>query len=136
MGLLMASTRVYVNEGSYHDLWVSSTWALNPFDIKGSVARKFKPGEFDLINTARKDPNSPWMQTEKRMPNMALFLTTYDSFPLKDAKEAEQNGKPQKRRQGLPNERCRHVEAGKDRIRRQLRLLPQQQAAKPDAERS
>ena len=96
MGLVMASTRVYVNEGSYHDLWVSSTWALNPFDIKGSVARKFKPGEFDLINTARKDPNSPWMQTEKRMPNMALFLTTYDSFPLKDAKEAEQNGKPQK----------------------------------------
>ena len=96
MGLVMASTRVYVNEGSYHDLWVSSTWALNPFDIKGSVARKFKPGEFDLINTARKDPNSPWMQTEKRMPNMALFLTTYDLFPLKDAKEAEQNGKPQK----------------------------------------
>jgi cytochrome c5 len=96
MGLVMASTRVYVNEGSYHDLWVSSTWALNPFDIKESIARKFKPGEFDLINTARKDPNSPWMQTEKRMPNMALFLTTYDSFPLKDAKEAEQNGKPQK----------------------------------------
>ena len=75
--ILMASTRVYVNEGSAHDLWVSTTWALNPFDIKERFARDFKPGEFDLIGTARKDPNSPWMQTEKRMPNMALFLTTW-----------------------------------------------------------
>jgi hypothetical protein len=65
MGLVMASTRVYVNEGSAHDLWVT-TWALNPFDIKESVARNFKPGEFDLISTARNDPNSPWMQTENR----------------------------------------------------------------------
>jgi hypothetical protein len=30
------------------------------------------------------------------MPNMALFLGTYDSFPLEDAKEADQNGKPHK----------------------------------------
>ena len=96
MGVLMASTRVYVNEGMMHELWVSSTWALNPFDIKESIRRGFKTGDFDLINTARKDPNSPWMQTEKRMPNMALFLSTYDSFPLKDAKEVEQNGVPHK----------------------------------------
>jgi hypothetical protein len=95
MGLVMASTRVYVNEGSAHDLWVN-TWALNPFDIKGSVARKFKPAEFDLIGTARKDPNSPWMQTEKRMPNMALFLSTWDSFPLKDAIEIDRAGTPRK----------------------------------------
>jgi plastocyanin/mono/diheme cytochrome c family protein len=98
MGVLMASTRVYVNEGMMHDLWVSTTWALNPFDIKESVARKFKPGEFDLIGTARKDPNSPWMQTEKRMPNMALFLTTWDSFPLKDAIEIDRAGTPRKDR--------------------------------------
>ena len=89
MGLLMASTRVFVNEGMMHDLWVSTTWPVNPFDLKQSVQRGFRPGEFDLINTARKDPNSPWMQTEKRMPNMALFLGTYDSFPLQDAKEAD-----------------------------------------------
>jgi hypothetical protein len=96
MSLLMASARVFVNEGMMHDLWVSTTWALNPFDLKESLRRNFEPGEFDLIGTARKDPNSPWMQTERRMPNMALFLSTYDSFPLKDAKEAEQNGKPHK----------------------------------------
>ena len=79
-----------------HDLWVSTTWALNPFDLKESIRRDFKPGEFDLIGTARKDPNSPWMQTEKRMPNMALFLTTWDSFPLKDAIEIDRAGTPRK----------------------------------------
>jgi mono/diheme cytochrome c family protein len=96
MGLLMASTRVYVNEGCMHDLWVSTTWALNPFDLKESIRRNFKTGDFDLIGTARKDPNSPWMQTEVRMPNMALFLGTYDSFPLASAKEIERDGKPGK----------------------------------------
>ena len=74
----------------------STTWALNPFDLKESIRRDFKPGEFDLIGTARKDPNSPWMQTEKRMPNMALFLTTWDSFPLKDAIEIDRAGTPRK----------------------------------------
>src|ERR1700738_1923303 len=29
MGLLMASARVFVNEGMMHDLWVQSTWAVN-----------------------------------------------------------------------------------------------------------
>ena len=96
MSVLMASARVYVNEGMMHELWVPNTWALNPFDLKESIRRGFKTGEFDLIGTARKDPNSPWMQTEKRMPNMALFLSTHNSFPLKDAKEAAQNGKPRK----------------------------------------
>ena len=96
MSVLMASARVFVNEGMMHDLWVSKTWALNPFDLKESMHRNFETGEFDLIGTARKDPNSPWMQTERRMPNMALFLSTYDSFPLKDAIEIEQAGKPKK----------------------------------------
>ncbi len=96
MGILMASTRVYVNEGMMHDLWVSTTWALNPWDLKESIRRGFKTGEFDLIGTARKDPNSPWMQTERRMPNMALFLSTYDSFPLANAKEVERVGKSNK----------------------------------------
>src|SRR4029078_12762085 len=95
MGLVMASTRVYVNEGSGHDLWVT-TWALNPFDLEESIRRDFKPGGFDLINTALKDPNSPWMQTEKRMWNMALFLSTWDSFPLKDAIEIDRAGTPRK----------------------------------------
>jgi hypothetical protein len=58
MSILMASTRVYVNEGSGHDLWVT-TWALNPFDLEQSIRRDFKPGEFDLIGTVRKNPNSP-----------------------------------------------------------------------------
>jgi hypothetical protein len=57
MSILMASTRVYVNEGSAHDLWVSTTWALNPFDIKESIARNFKPAN-RTIGTARKDQNS------------------------------------------------------------------------------
>src|SRR5262249_27170467 len=71
IGRLIASTRVYVNEGCMHDLWISKAWPLNPFDLKESMRQEFQPGEFDLINTARKDPNSPWMLTEKRMPNMA-----------------------------------------------------------------
>ena len=96
MSVLMASTRVYVNEGMMYDLWVSTTWPLNPWDLKESIRRNFKTGEFDLIGTARKDPNSPWMITEKRMPNMALFLGTWDSLPLASAKEAEREGKPKK----------------------------------------
>lgn len=85
MGLVMASTRVYVNEGMMHEQWYAS-WPLNPFNILGSIARGFKPREFDLIREARKDPNSPWMQTEVRMPNMATFLMSYDSFPLPAAR--------------------------------------------------
>jgi hypothetical protein len=96
MGLLMASARVYVNEGMMNDLWVSTTYALNPFDIKESIRRNFEPGEFDLLNTVRKDPNSPWMLTEKRMPNMALFLSTFDSHPLASAQESERGGKSNK----------------------------------------
>jgi mono/diheme cytochrome c family protein len=92
MGLLMASARVYVNEGMMWETWVK-TMALNPFNLKESVARNFATKEFDLIGEARKDPNSPWMQTEKRMPNMATFLGTYDSYPLKDAQEAPRGGK-------------------------------------------
>src|SRR5260370_767315 len=67
--------------------------ALNPFNLKHSVARNFSTKEFDLIGEARKDPNSPWMQTEKRMPNMATFLGTYDSYPLNDAQESPRDGK-------------------------------------------
>ncbi len=88
MGVLMASVRVYVNEGLMHKDWYN-TWPVNIFDLKTSVARGFKPREFDIINTERKDPESPWNQTERRMPNMATFLMSYDSFPLKDAKEVQ-----------------------------------------------
>ena len=95
MGVLMASTRVYVNEGMMWQTWVH-TMALNPFDLKESMARNFTTKEFDLIGEVRKDPNSPWMQTEKRMPNMATFLGTHDSYPLKDAQEAKRDGKPSK----------------------------------------
>ena len=91
LGLVMAATRVYVNEGSNWEKWIQ-TFALNPFDIKESMARNFTPKEFDLIGEIRKDPNSPWMQTEVRMPNLATFLATYDSYPLKDAKEAPRPG--------------------------------------------
>ncbi len=84
MGVLTASVRVYVNEGMMHKEWYPS-WPLNPFHITQSIERKFEPQEFDIIGKHRKDPNSPWMQTERRMPNMALFLSTYDSFPLAEA---------------------------------------------------
>ena len=81
MGVLMASVRVYVNEGMMHKDWYAS-WPLNPFNVVDSLRRDFKPQEFDIIGKMRKDPNSPWMQTERRMPNMATFLMSYDSFPL------------------------------------------------------
>jgi mono/diheme cytochrome c family protein len=95
MGLLMASTRVFVNEGMMWEKWIE-TMALNPYDLKGSMARNFATKEFDLIGEIRRDPNSPWMQTERRMPNMIAFLGTYDSWPLKDAKEAPRAGKTAK----------------------------------------
>lgn len=87
MGLLMSMSRVYVNEGSAWNTWVH-TMAVNPFDPKESIARNFTTKEFDLIGEVRKDPNSPWMQTERRMPNAITFLGTYDSYPLKDAQQA------------------------------------------------
>jgi hypothetical protein len=91
MGLVIAAARVYVNEGSGYKDWYP-TWALNPFDLKGSRARGFKQSEYDILGKIRKDPNSPWMKTEARMPNMALYLSTHDGFPLKDAIEAEGKG--------------------------------------------
>ena len=86
MGVLMASVRVYVNEGMMHDQWYKSL-PVNPFGLISSLRHGLTGSEFDL-KEARKDPNSPWMQTERRMPNMATFLMSYDSFPLADAKEA------------------------------------------------
>jgi hypothetical protein len=91
MGLVIAATRVYVNEGSGYKDWFP-TWALNPYDLKGSQQRGFKQSEFDILGKIRQDPKSPWMQTEARMPNMALYLSTHDGFPLKDAIEAEGRG--------------------------------------------
>ena len=84
MGVLMASTRVYVNEGMQHEDWYDSL-PVDLFNLKRSLFNGFKPKEFDLIGKERKDPKSPWMQTEKRMPNMATFLMSYDSFPLSGA---------------------------------------------------
>jgi mono/diheme cytochrome c family protein len=92
MGLLMSMARVYVNEGSGWNTWVH-TMALNPFDLRESIARNFATKEFDLIGEVRRDPNSPWMQTERRMPNAITFLGTYDSYPLKHAQEAARDGK-------------------------------------------
>jgi hypothetical protein len=91
MGLVIASTRVYVNEGSGYKDWIP-TWAVNPYDLAGSEERGFKQKEFDILGKVRKDPKSPWMQTEARMPNMALYLSTHEGFPLKDAIEAEGKG--------------------------------------------
>jgi hypothetical protein len=91
MGLVIAAARVYVNEGSGYKDWFP-TWALNPYDLKGSQKRGFKQSEYDILGTIRQDPNSPWMKTEARMPNMALYLSTHDGFPLKDAIEAEGKG--------------------------------------------
>ena len=50
--LLMASARVYVNEGSMWQTWVK-TMALNPFDLRDSMARNFATKEFDLIGEVR-----------------------------------------------------------------------------------
>ncbi len=91
MGLVVAATRVYVNEGSGYKDWFP-TWALNPYDFKGSRERGFKQSEFDILGKIRQDPDSPWMKTEVRMPNMALYLSTHEGFPLRDAVEAEGKG--------------------------------------------
>jgi hypothetical protein len=90
-GVLMASTRVYVNLGMSHEIW-PQTWGLNIFDPASSVRANFATSEFDIIGKARKDPNSPWMQTEVRMPNMATFLSIWDGNPLAEAIEAPRLG--------------------------------------------
>lgn len=84
MGILMASVRVYVNEGMMHKEWYHS-FPVNPFAFVKSLVRGFTPREFDILHQWRKDTESPWMQTERRMPNMATFLMSYDSFPLAKA---------------------------------------------------
>lgn len=92
LGILMASVRVYVNEGLMHEQWYAA-WPVNPFDIWKSLRQGFKPSEFDIENKWRKNPDDPWMQTERRMPNMATFLMSYDSYPLADAKDEKTKGK-------------------------------------------
>ncbi len=92
MGLVIAAARVYVNEGSGYKDWFP-TWALNPLDLKGSRDRGFKQREFDIIGRIRQDLDSPWMKTEARMPNMALYLSTHEGFLLKDAVEGRGKGR-------------------------------------------
>jgi len=92
MGLVIAASRVYVNEGSGYQDWLP-TWSLNPYDLKRSRDGGFKQSEFDIIGRIRNDPDSPWMKTEARMPNMALYLSTHEGFQLEDAVEAEGKGK-------------------------------------------
>src|SRR5262245_49121537 len=46
-GVVEAGTRVYVNEGSGWEKWVQ-TMALNPFDLKESLARNFTTKEFEI----------------------------------------------------------------------------------------
>ncbi|MDB5099710.1 MAG: hypothetical protein JWM80_4131 [Cyanobacteria bacterium RYN_339] len=91
LGLLIASCRVYVNEGSDFQGWIQ-TWPLDPWDPVASIRRKFATREFDIVGKYSRDPNSFWMQTAKRMPNMATFLMSYDSYPLADAVESVQSG--------------------------------------------
>ncbi len=91
LGVLTASVRVYVNEGLMHKDWYSS-WPINIFDLKSSWKADFQPKEFDILGKERQDPDGPWMQTERRMPNMATFLMSYDSFPLRDAKDVQSPG--------------------------------------------
>jgi mono/diheme cytochrome c family protein len=85
LGILMASVRVYVNEGLMHDDWYPS-WPLNIFNVTESLLQGFKTKEFDILGKERKG-ETPWVQTERRMPNMATFLMSYDSFPLREAKD-------------------------------------------------
>ena len=133
MGLVIAATRVYVNEG-WLMIWVSTTWALNPVRPEGEHGPRLQAIGIRHSRQDRKDPNSPWMQTEARMPNMALFLSTHDSSRSRTPlRPTARNG--QRRRQGLSHDRRGRSPQGEDRLRRSLRPLPQQQAAKPDAGR-
>src|SRR5204863_7257795 len=59
---------------------------------QGREERGLKQTEFDRSGKIREDPKRAWMQTEARMPNMALYLSTHDGFRLKDAIEAEGKG--------------------------------------------
>ena len=58
MGLVVAATRVYVNEGSGYKDWFP-TWALNPYDLKGSRDRGFKQSEFDILGKIRQRSQQP-----------------------------------------------------------------------------
>src|SRR5262249_57027093 len=63
MGLLMASARVYVNEGMMWQTWVH-TMAINPFDLKDSMARNFAQRPEQSVDADREahaeHGNLPW----------------------------------------------------------------------------
>ena len=85
MGLVVAATRVYVNEGSgYKDC--IPTWALNLYDLKGSQERSFKQSEFEILSKIlRKDPEEPLDADRGRDAETSeAFFTccTHDGFAL------------------------------------------------------
>src|SRR5260370_33139931 len=55
MGRLMSMARVSVNEGSGWNTW-GHTMALNPFNLKESLARNLTTKEFDLNGARGTDP--------------------------------------------------------------------------------
>lgn len=85
MGVPLASLRVWVNIGSMHEQWMK-TWAINPANLKESIARGFRQTPFEIAE-AQKDPNSFWNQTTKRMPALEQFALSSPDYPLAKAKE-------------------------------------------------
>jgi len=78
----IASIRVYVNIGMFGQYWVTRLWnPLKPFNPQ-------KP--FDMrVARAQSDD---WRETLKRMPDLEVYLATYDPMHLEEIPEAVAKG--------------------------------------------
>ena len=107
----MASTRVYVNEGMAHDLWVSTTWALNPFDLKESIRRDFKMKANRPHRHSRQGSKQPVDADRKENAEHGALPHHLGFFPAQGRYKDRPGAGTPKRRQGLPHHGCRYAEA-------------------------
>ena len=130
MGLVIAATRVYVNEGSGYKDWFP-TWALNPYDLKGSRGTRLQA---EGIRHSRQDPQGSQEPLDADRGSDAEHGALPEHPRRLPAQGCHRGrGKRGQERQGLSHDGRGCSPQGEDRLRRSLRPLPQQQEARQPA---
>ena len=127
-GIPIASIRVYVNIGMCGSYWIERLW--NPF--KPDVPQK----PFEMAVAAQKFPE--WDETLQRMPALEAYLATYTPMHLEDAEGGKYKGTsssptPTRTGTGRAEGQVEDRRARPGRLRRELRVLPLEQAARRTA---
>ena len=135
MGVLMASTRVYVNEGMAHDLWVSTTWALNPFDLKESIRRNFKTRRIRPHRYSSQGSKQPVDADREENAEHGALPHHLGFFPLKDAIEIDRAGTPRKDGKDYLTADAEVLKRGKIAFADNCASCHSSKTAKPDAGR-